>query len=207
MSCPQSWRRHQTQRPDPSSSSPHPVVSLTSPFQQGPFCLRLQKGELQVRKSGAHILMPIPRGRAQLIQDANRPQVHSELPATPPSPGSSGAESISLNLSLRFSLCGQAPYLCRPPVSASEVKGVWARFSSPMTFLFSPDVSITLYRQTWVSFSSIDPTPSQLHRMPQDESKMLVGLPVQGGAETVAPFSLFSSCVLASEPSSLSTPS
>lgn len=46
------------------------IVSVTSPFQQRPFCLNLEMAQLQVRKSGAYIPMLILRDRKHLPQPA-----------------------------------------------------------------------------------------------------------------------------------------
>lgn len=65
-------------------TTPHPpTVSLTSPFQQGPFCLSPQKAQLQVRKSGSHLCAHSQGVGPQLTQDANLPQVHPTLPTQP----------------------------------------------------------------------------------------------------------------------------
>lgn len=68
-------------------TTPHPpTVSLTSPFQQGPFCLSPQKAQLQVRKSGSHLCAHSQGVAPQLTQDANLPQVHPTLPTHPSIP-------------------------------------------------------------------------------------------------------------------------
>lgn len=106
---------------------------------------------------------PFPGDRAPThprCQSFPSPVKPSQSP--PPSPGPSGAESVSLNLPLLFSLCDPYPF---KPHSCLCIIRVWTRFSSSMTFLFSLDVSVTLYRQKWVgggvagSFSSLDPHP------------------------------------------------